>query len=146
MSETGGRRIRVTLRWLQILDKMEPFFKEKGEFAFLAKVSTDNHGGQVQETRIPRKGHYSVSDHPRWNRLNGLDKVIFEGEVTDHLRVEIQGAELDWLSPNDPLELYSRTFEGPIADHLARFEPGDEGSEDPENLSNWRLGYEIEAL
>ena len=45
MSETGGARIRVTLRWLQILDNLEPFYKEKGEFRFRSVVSSENRGG-----------------------------------------------------------------------------------------------------
>ena len=31
-------RIRVTLKWIKILDKLEPFFKETGEFQFRSKV------------------------------------------------------------------------------------------------------------
>ncbi|MDH3224954.1 MAG: hypothetical protein OEO23_14630, partial [Gemmatimonadota bacterium] len=112
MTEQSGTRVRVTLRWLQILDKLEPFFKEKGEFVFWAKVWTDNHGGKVQETRMPESGHYPISDHPRWNRLNHLDKVLFEGEVTDHLVVELRGEELDDFSDNDELEFYRREFNG----------------------------------
>ncbi len=145
MSGQDGTRIRVTLRWLQILDDLEPFFKDKGEFVFWAKVWTDN-GGQVQETRLPRKGHYPISDHPRWNRLNNLDKVLFEGEVVDHLAIELRGEELDQFSANDQLEFYSRTFTGPIQDHVSVIQPGDEGSDDPESMSNWRVGYEIEAV
>ena len=145
MSGQDGTRIRVTLRWLQILDDLEPFFKDKGEFVFWAKVWTDN-GGQVQETRLPRKGYYPISDHPRWNRLNNLDKVLFEGEVVDHLAIELRGEELDQFSANDQLEFYSRTFTGPIQDHVSVIQPGDEGSDDPESMSNWRVGYEIEAV
>ena len=146
MSGQDGTRIRVTLRWLQILDDLEPFFKDKGEFVFWAKVWTDNGGGVVQETRMPRKGHYPISDHPRWNRLNNLDKVLFEGEVVDHLAIELRGEELDQFTDNDQLEFYSRTFTGPIGDHVALIQPGDEGSDDPENMVNWRIGYEIEAV
>ena len=146
MTGQGGKRIRVTLRWLQVLDKLEPFYKDKGEFVFRAKVSTDNHGGRIQETRMPAKGHYSISDRPRWNRLRDLDKVIFEGEVTDHLSVELRGEELDQLSANDQLDAYRRTFTGPIEDNLGVIQPGDEGSDDPENMSNWRIGYQIEAV
>ncbi len=146
MTEPHGTRIRVTLRWLQILDNLEPFFKEKGEFVFRAKVSTDNHGGQVQETRLPRKGHYAISDRPRWNRLKDLDRVLFEGEVTDHLVVELRGDELDQFTANDQLDDYTRTFTGPITEQLGLIQPGDEGSDDPENMSNWRIGYEIEAV
>ena len=112
MAGMDSMRIRVTLRWLQILDNLEPFFKSKGEFVFHAKVWTSNHGGKVEETRLPAKGHYPISDHPRWNRLKDLDKVLFEGEVTDHLVVELRGEELDQLSKNDQLESYSRKFEG----------------------------------
>lgn len=146
MDGTDGVRIRVTLRWLQILDNLEPFFKAKGEFVFHATVSTPDHGGTVQETRMPSKGHYPISDHPRWNRLNHLDKVIFEGTVSDHLVIELRGEEFDQFSENDQLEFYHREFSGPIRQHLGRIEPGDEGSEDPENMSNWRIGYDIEAV
>ena len=146
MSGQGATRIRVTLRWLQILDKLEPFFKDKGEFVFWAKVETENGGGVVQETRMPAKGHYPISDHPRWNRLNDLDKVLFEGDVVDHLSIELRGEELDHFSANDELEFYSRTFNGPIGEHVGVIEPGDEGSNDPENMSNWRIGYKIEAV
>lgn len=146
MTEQSGTRIRVTLRWLQILDKLEPFFKEKGEFVFWAKVWTDNHGGKVQEIRMPETGHYPISDHPRWNRLNHLDKVLFEGEVTDHLVVELRGEELDDFSDNDELEFYRREFNGPVQGFVGTHQPGDEGSADPENMSNWRVGYEIETV
>lgn len=145
MEEQGGRRIAVTLRWVQILDNLEPFFKAKGEFVFWAKVSTRNHGGMSQETRMPSKGHYPISDHPRWNRLNNLDKVLFEGRVTDHLVIELRGEELDQFSDNDELEFYRREFTGPIEQYLGLVQPGDEGSGDPEAMSNWRVGYEIQA-
>lgn len=145
MEERGGMRITVTLRWIQILDNLEPFFKAEGEFVFRAKVSTNNHGGMSQETRMPSSGHYSISDHPRRNRLNKLDKVLFEGRVTDHLVIELGGQELDRFSKDDPLELYRREFTGPIGRHLGIIQPGDEGSDDPENMSNWRVGYEITA-
>ncbi len=146
MAESTGKSVRVTLRWVQILDNLEPFFKEKGEFVFRAKVWTDNHGGKVQETRVPRAGHYSISDHPRWNKLSKLDRVVFEGEVTDHLVVEFNGEELDQFSANDQLAPYRREFTGPIEGHAAVVQPGDEASADPENMENWRLGYEIEVL
>ncbi len=142
----GGTRIRVTLRWLQILDDLEPFFKTKGEFVFWSKVWTDDHGGTIRETRMPREGHYPISDHPRWNRLNNLDKVLFEGTVTAHLMIELRGEEIDQLSGNDPLEFYRREFVGAIEQYCGVIQPGDEGSDDPENMTNWRVGYEIEAI
>lgn len=139
MAETG-ERIRVTLRWVQILDKLEPFWKEEGEFRFTALVEAD---GATTRTRIPEKGFYKISDHPAWNRQS-LDKVIFEGPVKDRLVVELRGEELDFLSDDDQLAVYRREFTGSPSSWLGRHCPGDEGSADPENLANWRVCYEIE--
>ena len=50
MAEQTGARIKVTLRWIQILDKMEPAWKEKGEFRFQTRVSA---AGQTQEFHFP---------------------------------------------------------------------------------------------
>lgn len=147
MAEQKGTRIRVILRWVQILDKLEPAYKEKGEFVFRARVSTKNFGGKTQETRMPETGYYSISDHPRFNRLNHMDKILFEGEVSDHLLIEMEGEELDQFSANDMLERYGREYNGPVAGFLGWHQPDAEHPEgDPENLSNWRLGYEIERI
>lgn len=142
-----GKRIRVTLRWLQILDNLEPAFDEKGEFRFRSRVSSRN-GDVVKEVQFPESGYYSISDHPSWNRLNKLDKVLFEGEVEDHLVVELFGEELDKMSANDHLETYRREFEGPVDQWVGKYSPGDEGGKetDPENMSNWRIGYDIEIV
>lgn len=146
MAEQSGARIRVTLRWVQILDKLEPAFEEEGEFRFTAKVSSQNRGGIVQETRLPRKKEfYRISDHPAWNRLR-LDEVLFDGEVDDHLEVELIGEELDFLTPNEQLDLYRRVFEGPPDSWIGVYGPGDEDSTDPENMKNWRVCYAIERV
>ncbi|MBI4521289.1 MAG: hypothetical protein HY701_10655 [Gemmatimonadetes bacterium] len=138
-----GTRIRVTLRWVQILDKLEPAFEEEGEFRFAAKISSKNRGGISRETRLPRKAEfYAVSDHPAWNRLR-LDEVLFEGEVDDHLKIELIGEELDALSANDQLEPYAREFNGPVGSWLGVHGPGDE-ERDQENMKNWRVCYAIE--
>ncbi len=91
---------------------------------------------------LPEKGHFEISDHPAWNRL-GLDKVIFEGEVRGRLRIDLEGEELDFLSANDRLEDYSRTYEGSPSSFLGKHFPSDEPPNDPESLSNWRICYEI---
>lgn len=136
-----AERLRVTLRWIQILDKLEPFYKERGEFRFTAKVTGDS---RTQETRFPQEGHYEISDHPAWNKLN-LDKVIFEGEVSSNLTVQLNGEELDFLSANDQLDEYKRVFSGDPASWIADYNPGeDTTSTDPENMSNWRVAYVIE--
>ena len=38
-------RIRVTLKWIKILDTLEPFFKETGEFRFCSRVSSESPQG-----------------------------------------------------------------------------------------------------
>ena len=139
-----AERLRVTLRWIQILDKMEPFYKERGEFRFSARVTGD---ARTQETRFPPEGHYEISDHPAWNKLN-LEKVIFEGEVSGQLKVELTGEELDFLSANDQLDHYERTFSGTPGSWLGQYGPGDDEAEirpdDPENMNNWRISISIE--
>ena len=145
MAEQGSEpvRIRITLRWLKILDKLEPFFKEKGEFRFKAKISSEGGDGFAAETRFPEEGHYSISDRPGWNFVE-LNKVIFEGDVQEHLVVELVGEELDELSANDQLDNYRREFDGPPTEWLGVYKPHDERSDDPENMSNWRVCYVIE--
>ena len=138
-------RIRVTLKWIKILDKLEPFFKETGEFRFRSHVSSENAGGLSEETKFPEEGHYSLSDKPGWNFVT-LNKVLFDGDVEDHLVVELFGEEIDTLSANDELDRYRREFSGPVDDWVGLFEPADEGSTDPEAMSNWRISYIIEKV
>lgn len=144
-----AERIRVVLRWVQILDNLEPFYKERGEFRFSSRVGSDA-GDGVQEIRFPPDGHYEISDHPAWNKLN-LDKVIFEGDVDQQLTVEIVGEELDLMSANDMLDHYKREFSGSPSTWLGLYGPGDDlpatapqAGNDPENMSNWRVSYAIE--
>jgi hypothetical protein len=142
-----AERIRIVLRWIQILDKMEPFYKDRGEFRFSSRVTSDT-GGKVQETRFPTEGYYEISDHPAWNKLN-LDKVIFDGEVGEKLVVELMGEEIDTLSANDQLDHYKREFAGPPSAWVGGYGPGEDRSPaltegDPENMSNWRVNYVIE--
>jgi hypothetical protein len=150
MAEQTGGRIRVVLRWIQILDIMEPAWKETGEFRFTTRVSTENGGGIVQENRFPDKGHYSISDHPAWNKVV-LNRTIFEGPVEDHLVVELNGEELDTLTANDQLDSYRREFRGPPDLWAGWYGPGEDGAAeinpaDPENMSNWRVCFIIEQI
>jgi hypothetical protein len=147
MAEQTGR-VRVILRWIQILDTMEPAWKEKGEFRFTARVSTENGGGVVRESRFPEQGHYDISDHPAWNKVV-MNRVLFEDAVQDHLLVELNGEELDTFSKNDQLDTYRREFRGDPSTWFGWYGPGDDTSAeinpaDPENMSNWRVAYVIE--
>ncbi|MGH7503385.1 MAG: hypothetical protein ACREL7_16785 [Longimicrobiales bacterium] len=138
-------RIRVTLRWIQILDNLEPFFKERGEFRFSASVSGD--GKRPSISRFPKEGFYEISDHPAWNKLN-LDRVLFEDEVDGALTVELMGEELDTVSANDQLDAYRRSFAGTPSGWIGHYGPGefetDIDSNDPENMTNWRVSYDID--
>lgn len=143
MAEQGTDRIRITLRWIKILDKLEPFFKEKGEFRFRAKIASEGEGAFSAETRFPEQGYYQISDRPGWNFVE-LNKVIFEGDVGENLTVELFGEELDELSANDQLDDYRREFHGPVESWYGVYKPHDEREDDPEQLSNWHLCYVIE--
>lgn len=141
MSETGGNRVRVVLRWIQIKDSKEAAWDDEGEFRFRAKVTT---AGRSHELKFPEEGFWSISDHPRRNKVDKIDKVLYEGDVGDSLVVELFGEELDQLTANDVLETYRREFTGPVNSWLGRHQPTDEGSGDPENMSDWRVCYDIE--
>ncbi|MGH7482951.1 MAG: hypothetical protein ACRELV_12420 [Longimicrobiales bacterium] len=135
-----GQRIRVYLHWFQILDTLDPSYQEKGEFRFTAKVTVD---GQVHEHHFPKEGHYSISDHPAWNKMP-MQSVLFEGVATGELAVELNGEEFDFLSDSDHLEPYRRSFTGDPVTWIGRYCPGDEAPQDPENMGNWRVCYEIQ--
>lgn len=140
MAGQQGERIRVILRKVQINDALEPFFDSEGEFRFSARVSS--RGGVVQETKIPKQGHFLITDHPSWNQKH-LNEVIFEGEVADHLEIEIAGEELD-LGSSDHLPTYRRIFEGDPASWIGVYRPGDEGPADPEKMKEWWVFLEVE--
>ena len=145
--ERSGR-VKITLKWIQILDKLEPFYKERGEFRFKARVSTPD-GRVLSETTLPKEGHLEISDRPGWNRVT-LDEVVFEGQPgAEGLVVEFTGEELDTLSANDRLDHYRREFTGPASSWVGWYGPGDETQvrpEDPENMSKWRVCYTIEQV
>lgn len=140
MSDQEGQRIQVVLRWIQVLDKMEPFYKDTGEFVFRSKVEA---GGTVEEKRFPEEGYYAISDKPGWNRLEKLNKVLFDGVPGERLVLELKGEELDQFSANDELDHYRREFTGNPSNWIGHYEPVDEGSADPENMTNWRICYDI---
>jgi hypothetical protein len=141
MSENGGKRVRVTLRWIQIKDNKEAMWDDEGEFRFKSRITT---AGQTRELEFPEQGYWSISDHPRRNKVDKIDKVLYEGEVGDSLVVELTGVELDQLSANDTLTDYRREYTGDPKSWTGRHQPTDEGSDDPENMADWRVCYDIE--
>jgi hypothetical protein len=143
MSENGGGQMRVTLRWIQIKDNKEAMWDDEGEFRFRSKITT---AGQSHELEFPEQGYWTISDHPRRNKVDKIDKVLFEGAVGDNLIVELSGVELDDFSANDHLEDYRREYSGDPGSWVGRHQPTDEGSHDPENLTDWRVCYDIEVI
>jgi len=140
MSANGGR-IRVVLRWIQIKDNKEAAWDDEGEFRFRSKVTT---AGRTNEVVFPEQGFWSISDHPRRNKVDKIDKVLFEGEVGDSLVVELFGEELDAMTSNESLEDYRREYTGAVSSWLGHHAPDDESPTDPENLADWRVCYDIE--
>lgn len=141
MGQNDGKRVRVVLRWIQIKDKLEPFFKDHGEFRFRSRVTSGDH---VSEARFPEDGHWEITDHPRFSKVDKIDKVLYEGPASDSLVVELFGEEIDELSANDQLDDYRREFTGSANLWVGYHQPGDENSPDPENMRLWRVAYEIE--
>ncbi len=76
--------------------------------------------------------------------MDKIDKVLYEGAAGDSLVVELFGVELDQMSANDHLQDYRREYTGDVSGWLGRHQPTDEGSDDPENMSDWRVCYDIE--
>jgi hypothetical protein len=145
MAEQSGTRIRVILKWLQILESLDT--DEIGEFVFNFRVFTRNNGGQIQESRIPEgDGYIEITHNRSGNRLDHINKVLFDGYVEDHLKIIAEGMEVDQFSDNDYLDAYEREFTGPVSGIVGPHIPGDEGSVDPENMSNWRLAYTVEEV
>jgi len=143
MSDNGGGQIRVTLRWIQIKDNKEAMWDDEGEFRFRSKVTT---AGQTQELEFPEQGYWSISDHPRRNKVDKIDKVLYEGPTGDSLVIELFGVELDDFSANDHLKDYRREYTGDKSTWVGTHQPTDEGADDPENMVDWRVCYDIEAL
>ena len=141
MSENGVERIRVILRWIQVKDNKEAVWDDEGEFRFRSKITTD---GESHEVEFPEQGYWSISDHPRRNKVDKIDKTLYEGAVGDSLVVELFGVELDQLTANDHLEDYRREFFGSTSSWIGRHQPTDEGTGDPENMVDWRVCYDIE--
>lgn len=148
-ADTSSRRVRVTLRYIEILDSKD--VDTYGEFRFRFRAGVPERD-EVVESRIPEDehAHLSISEHPAMNRIS-IGKVLFEGDVRagDSLLVEAEGEEVDRFTPNDPITPYRRTFSGSLEAALGEHGPWDEGNDeedDPEQLGDWRFAYVIEAV
>ena len=137
-----GRRVRVVLERVQILDDRDPWIKGKGEIRFRTRVHTANNGGRTETTAIPDHGVLKVSDKPGHNVVE-LDTVIFDDFAADDLRIEIIAVEEDTFDPDDSLGKYTRLFCGDANGWFGIYGPNGEVIE-PEDLVAWRVWYRIE--
>jgi hypothetical protein len=148
-SGTSARRVRVVLRYIEILDSKD--IDTVGEFRFRFRAGVPERG-ELGESRIPEDphGHVSISEHPAMNRIS-VGAVLFEGDIGpgESLVVEAEGEEVDRLTRNDPLSPYRRVFAAPLDAALGEHGPWDEGGNgeaDPEQLADWRFAYAIEDI
>ena len=72
---------------------------------------------------FPNRAIIRYRTTPRWNKLDKMNKLMFEGEAGDSLVVELRGVELDDLSADDELERYQREFSGPAESWIGRHQP-----------------------
>ena len=140
---SDATRVRITLNWIKLLDSLD--VGDEGQFRFTAKVASSNQGGFSADIRFPEEGYYPLSSKPGWNFIK-LDRVLWEGEIVDDLSLELVGEEIDRFSENDFLDTYQRRFSGPPNAWAGKYHPMDEGSDDPENMSNWRIAYTIDLI
>lgn len=142
-------RLRVTLRYIEILDSKD--VDTTGEFRFRFRVAIPDREVETV-THIPdeSKAPLAISEHPAMNRVT-LDQVLFEGTVMDgdQLVITAEGEEHDRLTSNDALRAYERVLTGPVDGWMGDYSPWDEGTAedpDPEQLGDWRFAYVIERV
>jgi len=149
MVDGNGGRIRVILRWIQVLENPQSGLNDRGRFSFMTRVTSPNKGGIVKELHFPEQGAFDIADHPVWNKVV-LNRTIFDGSIEDQLVVEINGTAIDSPTPSH-LDNYRREFKGDPSSWAGWYGPGDDTSawiipDDPENMSTWRVCYIIEAV
>lgn len=141
--DAHGKRVKVILDKIRILDDHDPCLKGKGELVFTAAVVPDGDATRRQQTRLPTQGVYKVSDRPGVNEV-APRAVLFDGLVRhENLSICIAGKELDLFSADDPLNRYHRTFQGDPKNWYGVYRPRDEYL-DSEDVGDWAVWYRIE--
>lgn len=133
--------VRVFLEKIRVLDDRDPLWCGQGEIRFLCRVTPGKDPGRTQSMRLPTTGVYQMEPGEQV-----IERYIFDGDLnpSDPLEIEICGVEEDWLSPDDPLTRYRRSFTGNPKSWVKSYGPGDEIG-DAEALADWELWYRIEA-
>ena len=83
-----------------------------------------------------------LADQWRGQALGFLGEERVLTPAIDRLRAG--GVELDQFTANDHLEDYRREYGGELSTWIGRHQPTDEGAQDPENMVDWRVCYDIE--
>lgn len=137
-----GKRVKVILDKIRILDDHDPCLKGKGEVIFSAIVVPDNDPSRRQVKRLPANGVFKVSDKPGKNDV-ALGVCIFNGDVKNNaLSITISGREIDFFDKNDELKRYRREFAGDPQLWQGQYCPSDECL-DREDVGDWALWYRI---
>lgn len=137
--DVRGRKIRVVLERILVVDDSDPKFKGAGEIDFDVLVRTEDNGGREERTRLPAHGHFKIAS----GEYVEIGESIFEGFVEDDLAVGIRAMERDTFDPDDNLGSYARTFSCGVDDWIGAYRPGDERV-DPEDVGQWQVFYRIE--
>jgi M6 family metalloprotease-like protein len=138
----SGKRVRVILDKIQILNDHDPCIKGKGELTFTAVVVPDNDPSRKQVTRLPSEGVFKVSDKPGENSLL-IGITLFDGLVKDRaIAISISGKEIDLFDPDDELNRYHREFSGDPETWYGQYFPTDEYL-DKEDVGDWALWFRI---
>ncbi len=80
----------------------------------------------------------------RWIQIKDNKEAAWDDEGEFRFQSK-SGVELDKMTANGQLEHYSKSFSGDSSGWLGRHQPTDEGIDDPENMSDWRICYDIES-
>jgi hypothetical protein len=137
-----GKKVRVILEKIQILNDQEPFPGGKEKFRFFARAWTPDNGGILTERVFPDSGSFSIRDVPKNGQIR-LNAVLFDDWAENQLAIQIGGVEPDTLDPDDRLYPFRQQFYGDPTHWFGRYMPTGE-TIDPQTMKGWKLWLRIE--
>ena len=141
----SSQRVRIVLDRIQILDAQESWV-DPGEFRFDSVVAVDRDLARAVRRTVPEQGEYKLNDDDSVD----VGVVLFDGslDAASELSISIGGTEFDWTQWGDSVDqltTYRRVFRGDPRSWAGKYGP-DQESDDPENVSQWRLWYHIDVI
>ncbi len=143
-------KLRVILEKVRILDEDEfrkvyggeapergPHRGDEVELDVRVRSGDDGDDGSEQHTRLPREGFYHLVTG--WS-IN-VRETVFEGEVGDHLRIQIDAVR-PGSDPPEKIASYSRELSGDSDALVGSYEP--DGLSGREHLDYWQVYYRVE--